>query len=256
MKYLILFLTLLISEASFAQIALPFPGPGARSGGVPISAPVSIGTNAAASTQTNTITTAVACPVGGTVFVATHFLKSTTISVSTTTDSAGNTYARVVQAGWNATNNDNQELWFAPVTSNLAISATIVTTLSATPTAANPWPAVAACATAGLISAPLDKTISTKYEPCTSCTMASGSSTTLTQANELVIGALGFYNSTPTITEGSGFTQTVDLNAGAPNNLRAHIAHQIVAATTAINYQPSINTTVFGGSMLGSFKGF
>lgn len=254
MRLLLAALTLLLTQSAWAQIALPFPGPGSRSAVVPITAPVSIGTNAAASTQTNTITTSVACPVGGTVFVATHFLKTTTISVSTTTDSAGNTYARVVQAGWNATNNDNQELWFAPVTSNLAISATIVTTLSAAPLAANPWPAVAACAT-GLISAPLDKNISTKYEPCTSCTMASGSSTTLSQANELIIGALGFYNSTPTITEGSGFTQVVDLNAGAPNNLRAHMAYQIVAATTAINYQPSINTTVFGGSMLGTFKG-
>lgn len=219
-----------------------------------IATPVSLGSHATAgAASSNAITTGATAPAGSLIVVGVMTASVTTIAVSSITDTNGNTYQLAVSAGWDATGVEDQEIWYTTTTSALTSGSTITVNLSATSNA-NPWPAVAAYITGIQPSLPKDKNGFTKYIPA-SGTLASGSTGTLSQANELIIGGLGVYNLT-TLTEGSGFTQIVDLDAGGSNHLRAHLAFQIVSATTFINYQPSSSASIFGASMIASFKGF
>lgn len=216
-----------------------------------IGVPVSLGTNGAlSSTSTNVLTTVATVPAGGLIFVTACFVKASSIVISSITDSNGNTYAAAVSAGYNVTNLDNQELWYAVSAAPLTSGSTITVTLNGL--SSNPWPMCAGYST-GLTATPIDKVNSTKYEPA-SGTLSSGTTGVLTQAKELIVGATGFYTST-TFTEGAGFTQLNDLDAGGANHLRSHLAYQIVNATTAVNYQPSSTASIFGGSMIATFKG-
>jgi hypothetical protein len=216
--------------------------------GTPVSLGGAIGGVAA---STIALTTLAAIPAGATVFVMSSFGKNTTVSVSSISDGT-NTYQLAKSAGWNATNGDNDELWYAANCAAVSLGATLTVTLSST-TAAGHSPVMCAAYCTGLIAAPLDLTNSLKYEPGTA--YSSGSSGTLTQAKEIIIGGLGFYNAACTITEGSGFTQIVDQDEGSGARFRAHLAYQIVNATTSINYQPTLSASNFGGSIIATFKG-
>lgn len=218
-----------------------------------IGPPVSIGTNVGTGGGTTmTITTTQAIPKGALLLVGTIFTKSTTISVSSISDGT-NSYSLAKSAGWDATNTENEELWYCANAAAIASGATITITYSATTTGTNPPIAVAAYCTGIATSSPLDKTASTVYAPGTA--FSSGSSGTLTQGYELIIGFLGFYNAACTITEASGFTQINDQDQGSGARFRCHMAYQIVNATTAVNYQPTLSAANFGGSILASFKG-
>lgn len=234
------------------------PGPGLPSGNPVIAAPVSLGSHATGGTaSSNAITTGTTAPGGSVVIVACTFTNSSTISISSVTDSNGNTYASLVSAGWEATSVSNQEIWFAVTSSSLASGSTITANLSVSSNA-NSWPCVAAYI-AGLVASPKDKTNFTKYTPA-SGTISSGLSGALTQANEILIGGVGVYVST-TLTEDAAFSQIVDLTASGcgancTNNIRAHLAYKIVSATTSTNYSPSSSASIEGAAMIGTLKGF
>lgn len=219
-----------------------------------IGTPVQLGTATSASVQTNTLTTINAVPAGGVIFVTACFVKSTTINISTITDTNGNTYQSAVSAGWSATGVENQELWYAVCTSGMSSGATITITLSATPNPTNPWPMAAGYCT-GLIATPLDKTSSAKLETGTGA-VSSGTTAALTQAKELVIGALGWYASAaPGITEDATFTALASIDGGPSNHLVSRMAYKIVNATTAVSYVPTVASAVSGGVMVATFKG-
>jgi hypothetical protein len=217
--------------------------------GTPVSLGSIVGTAAASSC---TIVTTAAVPAGALLFLVTQFNKGTTISVSSVSDGTNN-YTLAKSAGWNATNFDNQELWYCANAAAVGSGASLVVTYSST-LAVGVTPIAAAGYCTGILAAsPLDSTNSAKYESGTA--YSSGATATLAQAKELIIGALGFYSAACTVTEGSGFTQLVDQDQGSGNRSRVHLAYQIVNATTAINYQPTLSVANFGGSMIASFKG-
>jgi len=139
------------------------------------------------------------------LFVVTQFGKSTTVSVSSISDGTNN-YTLAKSAGWDPTNFDNQELWYCANSAPLAPGATITITYSAPTIGGTNQPVACAGYCMGLTATPLDKTNSTKYEPGTA--YSSGTTGTLTQAKELIIGALGFYNANCTITEGSALRRS------------------------------------------------
>jgi hypothetical protein len=200
-----------------------------------------------------TISTVSSSPAGALLLVTTIFGKSTTVSVSSVSDGTNN-YTLAKSAGWDPTNFDNQELWYCANAAAMPVGSTITITYSAATIGGTNQPVACAGFCAGILAAsPLDKTNSTKYEPGTA--YSSGSSGTLTQAKELIIGALGFYNAACTITEGSGFSFLGDQPQGSGNLFRCHLAYQIVNATTAINYQPTLSASNFGGSIIATFKG-
>jgi hypothetical protein len=217
-----------------------------------IGTPVPLGSAVNLSFSTTmTITTTAAIPAGSLAFVATSFNKSgSTIAVSSVSDGT-NSYSLAKSAGWDATNADAAELWYKENAAAVGSGATITITYSTT--ASSGAISAAGYCTGILASGSLDSTNSAQYAPSTA--FSSGATATLAQAKELIIGALGFYNANATVTEGSGFTLLVDLNQGSGAFLHVHLAYQIVNATTAINYQPTLSAANFGHSIIASFKG-
>lgn len=216
-----------------------------------LSVPTSLGSAVGASGASSVaMTTGAAIPAGATIFVGVTVGKVTTISVSSISDGI-NTYLLARTAGWDATGANVVELWYCPNCVGVPSGTTITATFSSTSVGGSNVPVIAAAYAEGLTSSPLDKVNSTNYEPGTA--FSSGSSGTLSQATELIIGCTGFYNAAATYTEGTGFTQIVDLDQGSGNRWRIHLAYQIVQATTAINYQPSLSANNFGGSIIATF---
>jgi hypothetical protein len=152
------------------------------------------------------------------------------------------------------TGDENQEIWYCANAQALASGATLTATFSSTTSGGSNQPAACCGFCTGIaFSAPLDKTNATKYEPGSA--YSSGTTGTLSQQKELIIGALGCYNTSGAITEGPGFTTLNEAVQSGINYFRAHLAYQIVSATTSINYQPTFPSSNYGGSMIASFKG-
>lgn len=218
-----------------------------------ISTPVPLGSAAGTSGSSSmTLTTTAAIPAGALLFLATSFNKGTTISVSSVSDGT-NVYSLAKSAGWEATSTENCELWYKANATAMP-SGTVITITYSSTTAGGIGSIAAAGYCAGILAAaPLDSTNSAKQLPGTA--FSSGATATLAQTNELIIGALGFYNANATVTEGSGFTVLVDFNPGTSAFFHVHLSYQIVNATTAINYQPTLSASNFGASIIASFKG-
>jgi hypothetical protein len=257
MKRLIaLIIAALLASPSSAQFGGMIGAQGSIFSGSPpvIATPVSLGSaGGTAGNSSMTITTTAAIPAGALVFVATSFNKGTTISGASISDGT-NTYALAKSAGWDATSVENFELWYKENAAAVSSSATITITYSSTTAGGIGSIAAAGYATGILSSGSLDSTNSAKYTPGTA--FSSGATATLAKSNELIIGAIGFYNANATVTEGTGFTTLVDFNPGTTSFFHIHLAYKIVAATTAINYQPTLSASNFGGSIVASFKGF
>lgn len=219
-----------------------------------IGTPVSLGSaQGTASTNSMTITTTAASPNGALLFVVTHFHKATTISVSSISDGTNN-YTLARSGGWDATNQENTELWYCANAAGMGSGATITITYSSTVSGTAGSVAAAGYCSGILASSPLDSVNSTLYAP--GANFSSGATATLAQAKELIIGALGFYNTNaPLSSEGGGFTGLIDFNPGTASFYHCRLAYQIVNATTAINYQPVLSASEFGHSIIASFKG-
>jgi len=92
-------------------------------------------------------------------------------------------------------------------------------------------------------STPLDKTVTAEG---TGTAVASGSTGTLTQADEIGIGG-AMAGSAATYTAGTGWTEIQDAS-------NATTGHKIVAATTAINFDPTASASVNWVAGIGTFK--
>lgn len=215
-----------------------------------IGVPVSLGGATGGSAVTSvTLTTLAAIPAGALVVVGVLFNKAATGSVSSVSDGT-NTYSLAQASTWTA-NNDIEELWYCPNALPVGSGASLVATLSGTSVGT---PLIAAAYVTGVaLSSPLDGHNATKYAPATA--FNSGATATLAQAKEIAFGFAGFYNAAATVTEGSGFTLLVDQVPGGSPFFHGHLAYQIVTATTALNYQPVLSASNFGGSIIATFKG-
>lgn len=235
---------------------LPFPGPGLPTGTPVITTPVSLGSaiSSAATRSTWTLTTTAAIPGGSLVVIGIQAQKSSAISISSVSDGT-NTYTRAVGNAWEVGTALVTDLWYKENATAVGSGATITATFSVA-TDANPSIINAAYVTGTIASSSLDKSNSGLTNGATA--YASGTTGTLTQANEVAFGFMGDYTGTsnPTVTEGSGFTNVNTTSQGSGNFFNSRLSYQIVAATTALNYQPSTSVNSFGKALIATFKGF
>jgi hypothetical protein len=218
-----------------------------------IGTPVSLGSaQGSASASSVTLTTLAAIPAGALAVVGVVAGFGTAQTITGVSDGT-NTYTRAAGAVWDATGDFVVDIWYKENAAAVSSGATLTATFSAAALGGTNVPIICAAYATGIQSASsLDKTNSGKQEPGTAC--ASGTTGTLTQAKELVIGFAGGSQNVTSISEGSGFTQSNQRLQGAGNNWAGNLAYQIVTATTALNYQPTFSNS-FSGAVIATFKG-
>jgi hypothetical protein len=220
--------------------------------GTPVSLGCALGSAGASSV---TLTTTAAIPLGALVVAGVQVGFAATQTISSISDGA-NTYSAAVGATWDATGAFVTGLWQKANAAAVSTSASLTATFSAASSSGTNVPVICAAYVTGIqATTPLDKTASGKTEPGTA--FASGSTGTLTQSNEIAFGFVGAYSNCTSVTEGSGFT-TISPSPklqGSGNQWCGNLASKTVAATTALNYQPTL-TSSFGAALIGTFKGF
>lgn len=253
----LLSLCLAVFPALAGSISIPFPGPGGGAGTIPIGTPVSIGSNEQSTISSLTMTTSGAIPAGSLALVFIEINKSTAISVSSVSDGT-NSYTLARTSTWDVNTFVTYEIWYKANASAVGSGATITATLSAT--AGNTNLIAAAYVTGVLTSSPLDK-VNSGTTGCSGLSPNSGSTGTLTIANEIVFGGTGGYVSPVTAAvisvESSGFTQLHNV-VGSSTRFLNHTAYRIVNATTAQTYNPTVGgsaTASCFGTVIASFKG-
>ena len=242
------------ASAAVAQIGLPWPGPGGVNGAViPISTPVSLGSSisAAAIRSSWTLTTIAAIPAGSLAVVCTHATFAAAQTVTSVSDGT-NSYTAAVTNAFDASTQLVSACWIKENAAAVGSSATITVNFSAN-TLAQPSIINAGYVVGTLSSGSLDKTNSGLQAPGTA--YASGTTGTLTQANEIAFGFVDMYNANASITEGAGFTAINTIAQGSGSFAQSRFAYQIVAATTALNYQPTASLATFGKALIMTIKG-
>lgn len=101
----------------------------------------------------------------------------------------------------------------------------------------------------GLTTTPADQSNIAQNAGSTTPSVATG---TLAQAAEVVFGAVNVDGSS-TYTEASGFSTLDAMAAGGIGTV--HTAYEIVAATTAVTYAPTLGTSREWSANIASFKG-
>lgn len=218
-----------------------------------IGTPVQLGSSlsSAAARSSWTLTTVAAIPAGALVVIGIQALFGVAQTISSVSDGT-NTYAAAVTNAWEATTQLVDACWFIQNAAPVASGATITVNFSAS-TAAQPSIINAAYVTGILAASSLDKTNSGLTSNGTA--YASGTTGTLAQAKEIAFGFIGAYNANATITDGAGFTGLNTTSQGSGGFFQSRLSYQIVAATTALNYQPSTNVATFGKALIATFKG-
>jgi hypothetical protein len=256
-RFLVVALFALLASSALAQIGLPWPGPGNVSAAPPvIGTPVTLGNRELASAGTSlTLTTTASAPTGALIVVAVGVPASTSLSISSVTDSAGNTYVQGTGA-WNATTSLRTDIWFAQNATALPNGGTITANFSTT--AASSPALITAASVTGIISSSAGDRINHTEYASTTTSPSSGATAALSRSNEVAFGFLFSYTSSSqaTITEGSGFTRLMTYSQGSGAFEASTFSYQIVGATTALNYQPTASVASLAGSDIATFKGF
>lgn len=245
---------LLAAFAANAQIGMPWPGPGGKAGNPVIAVPTTLGSSlsSAAARSTWTLTTIAAIPAGSTVVVCTQAIFAAAQTITGVSDGT-NTYTAAVTNAWEATTQLVDACYIKENAAAVSSSATITVTFSAS-TNAQPSIINAAYVTGTLTASSLDKTNSGITNNATA--YASGTTGVLTQANEIAFGFMGAYNANASQGEGAGFTAINTTSQGSGSFFNSRFSYQIVAATTALNYQPSTSVATFGKALILTLKGF
>lgn len=244
-----------ISPARAGTITMPYPGPGQGAGTIALQAPVSIGTNSAAAGATSlTVATTGAIPAGSLAIVAIYIIKNSAISVSSVSDGT-NTYALARTSTWDTNTFVTVELWYKANASAVGSGATVTATLSAATSSGDSLISTGYVIGA-LTAAPLDKVNSGSSGATPVTNTSSGSTGTLTITNEIALGLTGGYTSPSaavSFTEATGFT--VFTNQASSTRYFLHVGYQIVNATTALTYQPTLTNPALGAAVITTFKG-
>lgn len=191
-----------------------------------VGTPVALGYADNTATSTTVVLTTTGASVAGDSIIVVLFNGSSTPTFSSLTDSVGNTYATdFTQSGAGA---GAGSLWILSChnASVLGVGATMTATWSSAQTQNR---GIYAFAVSGLANTPKDKAVGQAV--ANNANWNSTSSGTLSQADELAVGAL-YSSSGSSSTVGGGFTelrdgQTVDLNHFV-------VQYLITAATTAV----------------------
>ena len=207
-----------------------------------ISAPVALGTaTSTASTTTLVITTTTASAAGACIVVAVGWVNVAT-TLSSVTDSAGNSYTVGTLASGT---NTRGYFAFSPNAKALASSGTITFTFAL----AVAIKGACAVSVAGLSSAPAD----TEGAGATgTSTLPTITGATLAQPDEIVFGfTVVNAGNADAFIEASGFTS----NASAlPSGCAVRSGYKIVSATAAVTYAPTLGTSRTWVTQIKSFK--
>lgn len=220
-----------------------------------ISNPVFIGSaSTTAIVSSLALTTTQNVPAGALIVVTAGALFLASQTVTSVTDSAGNTYTHAVGT---FANNMLGDMWYCQNALALASSSTITVNFSGSTLSTLYGTVVGAAYCTGVVAASaIDKTNHTEYGTA-STTPSSGSTGTLTQASEVAFGWVFGYTAgaQPTITEGAGFTNLFTYIEGSGNQDAGNFGYQVVNATTALNYQPTVSPAMLAASDIATFKG-
>jgi len=170
--------------------------------------------------------------------VCTHPVPMT---ISTLTDSAGNTYAKAIESAGIA-GSANGSLWWAIITNPIVSGST---TFSATTSSGQSF-AICVMVAPGYTGGS-DKT-ATNSSNAAGVSVSTGA---LSTASEIVIGAFVPDNFLTSFAEGSGFTSLDPSSAAAGFG---DIAYKIVNATTTVTYAPSWSNATNNTAVIASFK--
>lgn len=255
MKRFFLALALLAwTSFAVAQVGMPWPGPGGKAGNPVITTPVTLGASvsSAAARSSWTLTTTNAIPAGALAIVCVQAPFAAAQTITSISDGT-NSYTAAVTNAWDASTQLTVACWIKENAAAVSSSATITANFSAATIAASSI-INAGYVIGTLSSSSLDKTNSGITSAGTA--YASGTTGTLTQANEIAFGFVAMYNANASVTEGAGFTAINTVALGSGNFDQSRFAYQIVAATTALNYQPSASLATFGKALIMTIKGF
>jgi hypothetical protein len=197
------------------------------------------------------LTTTNAIPAGSLAVVCVQAIFAAAQTISSISDGT-NTYTSAVTNAWDASTQLVDAIYYKENAAAVSSGATITVTFSAN-TLAQPTILNAGYVTGIQTASSLDKTNSGITSNST--VYASGSTGTLSQADEVAFGFLGDYNANISQGEGAGFTAINTTSQGSGGFFNSRFSYQIVAATTALNYQPSTTLPTFGKALIATFKG-
>jgi hypothetical protein len=201
---------------------------------VAIGTPASLGFNQTAAIGTTVAITGVTVAAGDAIIVACH-VGSATVTITGVTDSAGNTYTKDVELL--PATSQHIYIWSCPNAAALS-SGSITATIS---TSSSAQRAIHAVSVSGLASSSIKDKTSTNE--ATSATWTSGSTGTLTQADELAF-AFAYSNAATANTPDAGWTETQDTQIST--NRRFICEYQIVSAATALNAGGTVGNAGWG----------
>lgn len=209
-----------------------------------IGAPVEVGSGqAVANASTIAITLTANVPAGSTLILFSNVLGALAVQtpVSSVADAASNPWAVGLNKGQGGGPEDT-DIWFGRMNTGLSSGGTVTVTYSGV---GGLGQGIASLAyVTGLdTTSPLDKAVGAVGS---STAPSSGTSGTLTQANEICIGVVGRYNaaSTVTLTSIGSFTaMTKQQNSAGTTRCTVWPAYQIVSATTAQTYSGTLSVT-------------
>lgn len=256
-KYLAIFsafsYAILFAAAFFAHsTSVTTTGAGVNATASVIGTPASLGTptNTAGASfigTTFTFTTNVNI-VAGDLVVANVQIANAVLSNVVSISDGTNSYslAKAINNG----GTDDNELWYVANATAVGSGATITVTISSVGDASNGI-TIEAYRVSGIALVPLDQTASQSATTATP-SVATG---TLAQAKEIVFGASWRGNGTPTYAEATGFSNLVNALSVGNGNGKTSLAYQTVAATSAITYAPTWNSSGRCQTLIASFKG-
>lgn len=210
-----------------------------------IGTPVSLGTVADATAFTTRTLSTLTVPAGALILVVLMDSEGSCCLPVSVADSAGNTYTALTTVPNSSTNLQTKAFYTCnaaalssgTITGTFATSDPVLKTMHASYTTGI---ATASCA---------DNQPTPTAATSTSPSITTGA---LAQADEIVFGYVGVESGSSVVfTEGAGFTQ---VSQTAPSDL-LNVAYDIVAATTAVTYAPSMDGSRHWGAGAITFKG-
>lgn len=206
-----------------------------------IGTPVTLGTatNGVGSTTTLTTTAAVAA---GDLIIAVIYVPDATQSLSTVTDTAGNTY--VIDVSKRHTTDTARYIAIASCLNAIAMAAGGTITWTTTGSVSGIKGVTAATVSGVAASSALDKT---STNDGSSTTWSTGSSGTLSQADEIAFGLAFSLQSATSNTPDAGWTELADFSP--QSGRRLVLEHQVVSATTALNAGGTVGNAVWVGAL-------
>jgi len=203
-----------------------------------------IGTPTAIGTANSGIFNSGANSGNGTPLLAIVQTDNANAAISSVTDTAGNTYAKLIATPATANIVGAAAYYCASSTAAIVSGSTklTVTTSNGSQWDLDIWVSISGAGGGG--------DVASQQLGTTTGTSASISSGTLASASEILFGGMWLAGSASTITESSGFTNIF----GAGASQWTAVGYKIVSATTSIAYSPSWTTSQKFTALLVSLK--